>query len=87
MRKRNLSTFVPHELRRTCAKLCHDRGGDFEQIQFFLGHASVQTTELISDCVSLRDGLGAWHFQFHRGIGDKRSRPEADAENAAESEI
>jgi hypothetical protein len=30
---------------RTCAKLCHGSGGELEQIQFLLGHASVQTTE------------------------------------------
>lgn len=33
-----------HE-RRTCAKLCHEAGGELEQIQFLLGHVSVQTTE------------------------------------------
>jgi integrase len=27
------------------AKLCHDAGGELEQIQFLLGHVSVQTTE------------------------------------------
>jgi integrase len=32
-------------MRRTCAKLCRDSGGDLEQIQFLLGHASIQTTE------------------------------------------
>jgi len=37
--------FAPHDLRRTCAKLCRLSGGDLEQIQFLLGHASVQTTE------------------------------------------
>jgi hypothetical protein len=37
-------------LRRTCAKLCHDRGGEIEQIQFLLGHASVQTTERYLGC-------------------------------------
>src|SRR5713226_2468743 len=36
---------APHDLRRTCARLCHGCGGELEQIQFLLGHASVQTTE------------------------------------------
>jgi integrase len=35
----------PHDLRRTCAKLCRSAGGDLEQIQLLLGHASIQTTE------------------------------------------
>jgi site-specific recombinase XerD len=36
----------PHDLRRTCAKLCRAAGGDLEQIQFLLGRdASIQTTE------------------------------------------
>ena len=35
----------PHDLRRTCAKLCRKAGGDLEQIQLLLGHASIQTTE------------------------------------------
>jgi integrase len=35
----------PHDLRRTCAKLCRSGGGELEQIQLLLGHASVQTTE------------------------------------------
>jgi integrase len=39
------SHFAPHDLRRTCAKLCRVSGGDLEQIQLLLGHASVQTTE------------------------------------------
>ena len=29
----------------TCAKLCRAAGGELEQIQLLLGHASVQTTE------------------------------------------
>lgn len=36
---------APHDLRRTCAKLCRAAGGELEQIQFLLGHASIQTTE------------------------------------------
>jgi len=41
---------APHDLRRTCAKLCHTSGGELEQIQFLLGHASVQTTERYLGC-------------------------------------
>jgi hypothetical protein len=33
---------APHDLRRTCARLCHAAGGELEQIQFLLGHVSVQ---------------------------------------------
>jgi integrase len=36
---------APHDLRRTCAKLCRAGGGELEQIQMLLGHASIQTTE------------------------------------------
>jgi integrase len=45
-----LEHIAPHDLRRTCAKLCHTSGGEIEQIQFFLGHASVQTTERYLGC-------------------------------------
>lgn len=40
----------PHDLRRTCARLCHASGGELEQIQFLLGHVSVQTTERYLGC-------------------------------------
>jgi site-specific recombinase XerD len=36
--------------RRTCARLCHAAGGELEQNQFLLGHASVQTTERYIGC-------------------------------------
>jgi integrase len=45
-----LEYIAPHDLRRTCAKLCHSGGGELEQIQFLLGHASVQTTERYLGC-------------------------------------
>ena len=45
-----LQHIAPHDLRRTCAKLCHTSGGELEQIQFLLGHASVQTTERYLGC-------------------------------------
>ena len=37
--------WAPHDLRRSCVRLCHVAGGELEQIQFLLGHVSVQTTE------------------------------------------
>ena len=40
-----IAGLAPHDLRRTCAKLCRAAGGELEQIQMLLGHASVQTTE------------------------------------------
>jgi integrase len=45
-----LEHLAPHDLRRTCAKLCHVNGGELEQIQFLLGHASVLTTERYLGC-------------------------------------
>src|SRR5216683_1446202 len=39
-----VAKLAPHDLRRTCARLCHASGGELEQIQFLLGHVSVQTT-------------------------------------------
>jgi integrase len=45
-----LTGVAPHDLRRTCARLCHNAGGEIEQIQFLLGHESVQTTERYIDC-------------------------------------
>jgi integrase len=41
---------APHDLRRSCAKLCHSAGGELEQIQFLLGHVSVQTTGRYLGC-------------------------------------
>ena len=40
-----IQNFTPHDLRRTCAKLARKNGGELEQIQFLLGHASLVTTE------------------------------------------
>jgi site-specific recombinase XerD len=41
----DVAGLAPHDLRRTAAKLCRAAGGELEQIQLLLGHASVQTTE------------------------------------------
>jgi integrase len=45
-----IENLAPHDLRRTCARLCHLAGGELEQIQFLLGHVSVQTTERYLGC-------------------------------------
>ena len=45
-----ISKLAPHDLRRSCARLCHSAGGEQEQIQFLLGHVSVQTTEKYLGC-------------------------------------
>jgi len=45
-----LSKLAPHDLRRSCARLCYSAGGELEQIQFLLGHVSVQTTEKYLGC-------------------------------------
>jgi integrase len=39
-------TALPSE----CAKFCHCAGGELEQIQFLLGHVSVQTTQPYLGC-------------------------------------
>ena len=40
-----IDKLAPHDLRRTCARLCYLAGGELDQIQFLLGHVSIQTTE------------------------------------------
>ncbi len=48
--KAGITKLSPHDCRRTCAKLCHAAGGEFEQTQFLLGHVSVETTERYLGC-------------------------------------
>jgi integrase len=45
-----IGKLAPHDLRRTCARLCHLAGGELDQIQFLLGHVSIQTTERYLGC-------------------------------------
>ena len=58
-----IEKLAPHDLRRTCARLCHLAGGELDQIQFLLGHMSIQTTERYLGCkqklrVAVNDKLG-----------------------------
>lgn len=48
--KSNIDKLAPHDFHRTCARLCHTVGGELEQIQFLLGHVSIQTTERYLGC-------------------------------------
>jgi integrase len=64
-KRAGIDRLAPHDLRRSCARMCHVAGGELEQIQFLLGHASVQTTERylgckqrLSEAVNDRIGLG-----------------------------
>jgi len=45
-----IEKLAPHDLRSTCARLCHLAGGELDQIQFLLGHVSIQTTERYLGC-------------------------------------
>jgi integrase len=45
-----IDKLAPHDLRRTCARLCHLAGGELDQIQFLLGHVSIQITERYLGC-------------------------------------
>jgi Phage integrase family len=45
-----IDKLAPHDLRRTRARLCHLAGGELDQIQFLLGHVSIQTTERYLGC-------------------------------------
>ena len=67
--KAGIAKLAPHDLRRTCARLCHVAGGELEQIQFLLGHVSVQTTEqylgcrqrlknAVNDCIGIEPAEG-----------------------------
>ena len=49
-KKLEMPRLAPHDLRRSCARFCHVAGGELEQIQFLLGHVSIQTTERYLGC-------------------------------------
>jgi len=58
-----IENLAPHDLRRTCARLCHRTTGELDQIRFLLGHVSIQTTERYLGCeqrlrVAVNDHIG-----------------------------
>ena len=76
-RQAAIETLAPHDLRRTCARLCDLAGGALEQIQFLLGHVSIQTTEYLGSKQNLRTGV-------NHAIGIE---PEAPREDGARVEL
>jgi site-specific recombinase XerD len=60
-KKAGIQQLAPHDCRRTCARLCHAAGGELEQIQFLLGHVSVETTERYLGCKQ----------RLHNAVNDK----------------
>jgi len=62
-RRAGIDQLAPHDLRRTCARLCHLAGGELDQIQFLLSHVSIQATERYLGCkqklrIAVNDRLG-----------------------------
>src|ERR671918_643439 len=58
-----IDKLAPHDLRRICARLCYLAGGELDQIQFLLGHVTIQTTERYLGCkqklrTAVNDRLG-----------------------------
>ena len=63
-RRIGVAKLAPHDLRRSCARLCQQSGGELQQIQMLLGHLSIQTTErylgskqrircAVNDCIGI----------------------------------
>jgi integrase len=59
-RAAGLGEVRPHDLRRTYARLSRAGGASLEQIQYTLGHASIQTTmRYVGEQLELRPGRAA----------------------------
>lgn len=58
---RDIPRLARHNLRRTCARLCHLAGGELDQIQHLPGHVSIQTTEQYLGCKQ----------ELHYAVNDK----------------
>jgi site-specific recombinase XerD len=67
VRRADIQNITPHDLSRTSARLCHEAGGELEQIQFLPGQVLVQTTEQHLGCKqklphSVNDNVGLEDF-------------------------
>lgn len=83
-----VTQLAPHDLRRSCANLCHATGGELEQIQFLLGHVSVQTTERYLGCKqrirgAVNDNIGIEPSPWNSEAGtDCRTKRESSSVTA-----
>lgn len=74
--KVGVPALAPHDLRRTCARVCRNAGGELDQIQLLLGHVSIQTTEqYLGSRQRIRSAVNDW-------IGIEPRSPEANASAA-----
>ena len=78
---KHLGKIAPHDLRlgRTCARLCHEAAGELEQIQFLLGHISVQTTEQYLGCTQRFRSAVNHHIGIEPDEEDRETAVSTDA--------
>ena len=73
-----IEKLAPHDLRRTCARLCHLAGGELDQIQFLLGHVSIQTnTDRVrgfNDALKENPNVKSWRRSPPTTSGSTRCR-------------
>jgi len=62
-----IDKLAPHDLRRTCARLCHLAGGELDQIQFLLGQADAQSG---LGCKAFA-GRTVWPMKPHRDLRNR----------------
>jgi len=92
--KAGIPVLAPHDLRRTCARLCRSAGGELDQIQLLLGHVSIQTTEQylgsrqrIRSAINDRIGIEPVVTTVHFGVlSMTRNRPSLSEESCSSPE-
>jgi integrase len=89
--KIGIENLGPHDLRRTCAGLCFKNGGEIQQIQFMLGHASIVTTQRYLGSiqglyVAVNDFLGLDIPELQRTPEERRAIEELKALIASRAE-
>ena len=60
-----LAKLAPHDLRRTCARLCHASGGELEQIQIPFG-ARLGANDRTISWLEAADSISRQRSHWHR---------------------